>query len=73
MMLAKRLLHGMQLAVLCHAFNRDDICTARLDGKHRATLDRTAIDVDHAGSALAGIAADVRAGPAEMLANHLHQ
>ncbi len=43
------------------------------DREHGAGLDRAAIDVDHAGAALAGVAADMGAGEAEMLAQELDQ
>ena len=44
-----------------------------LDGEHRAGLDRPAIDVDGAGAALAGVAADVGAGQVEILAQGLDE
>ena len=42
-------------------------------GKRRAGLDRLAVDMNDAGAALAGIAADMGAGQAEMLPQELHQ
>ena len=42
-------------------------------GEHRAGLDRAAVEVHHAGAALAGVAADMRAGEPQVLAQELHQ
>ena len=44
-----------------------------LDGKDGAGLHRLAVDMDDAGAALAGVAADMGAGHAEMLAQELDQ
>ena len=44
-----------------------------LDGEDGAGLDRLAVDMDDAGAALAGVAADVGAGHAEILAQELNQ
>ena len=44
-----------------------------LDGQHRARLHGPAVDVDGAGAALAGVAADVRAGQVEILAERLDE
>jgi hypothetical protein len=73
MVFTKRFLHGMQLAIFRDAFNRHDICTIGLCGKHRTTLDRTAIDMNDASATLAGITANVGTGSAKTLANHLNQ
>ena len=45
----------------------------RLDGEHRAALHGPPIDVDGARAALAGVAADVGAGQAQVLAEDLDQ
>ena len=42
-----------------------------LDGEHRARLDGPSVDMDGARAALAGVAADVRAGQIEVLAEGL--
>ena len=73
MIVAERLLHRMQGVAV-----RDG-----LDGQHRAafglhrqqgaSLDGLAVDMDDAGAALAGVAADMRAGQTELLAQQLHQ
>ena len=43
------------------------------DGEHRAGLHRAAVQMHDAGAALAGVAADMRAGEAQVLAQELHQ
>jgi hypothetical protein len=58
----------VQLAVLGQAFDGRDLAALRLKRQHRAALDRLAVDVDDAGAALAGVAADVGPGEMEMLA-----
>ncbi len=73
MMLAKRFLHRVQLAVLRDAFDGHDIRAVCLHREHGAALHRAAIDMDHAGPALAGIAADMRPRPAKMLSDHLDE
>jgi len=49
------------------------IATVDLQRKHRATLCRLAVDMDHAGPALAGIAADVGAGKPQLIAQELNE
>ena len=71
--LAERRLHRVQLAVLGEALDRDHLGAVGLHREHGAGLDRAAVDVDHAGAALAGVAADMGAGEAEMLAQELDQ
>ncbi len=41
--------------------------------QHVARLDRPAVDVDGAGAALRGVAADMGAGQVEMLADRVHE
>src|SRR5690606_20256649 len=64
--LAERLLHGMQLAVAGQALNGRDFGAAGLHREQGAALDRDAVDVNDAGAALAGVAADMGAGQPEM-------
>src|SRR5258707_1392236 len=72
--LAKSLLHRMQRPVrFSEPLDRDDIGTVELPGKDRAGFHRLAVDVHHAGAALRGIAADMGAGQAQVLAQELHQ
>ena len=44
-----------------------------LDREHGAGLDRLAVEVDGAGAAMAGLAADMRAGEVELLAQEMDQ
>src|SRR5262245_24509720 len=72
--LAERLLHRMQRAVrLGEPFDRGDVGALHLPGKGRAGLHRLAVDMDHAGAALRGVAAHMRAGQPQVLAQELHQ
>ena len=45
----------------------------RLRGEHVARLHRAAVDVDGARAALAGVAADVRAGEPQVVAQELDE
>src|SRR5262245_42499093 len=69
--LVERGLHRVELAALRQALDRGDLGALGLDREHRAGLDRLAVDVDGARAALAGIAADVRSGEPEVLAQRL--
>src|SRR5574337_2033909 len=69
----ERLLHRMQVAVLGEPFDRGHVrplAACREDG---AGLDRLTVDVDDARAALRGVAADVRAGHPQVLAQELHE
>ncbi len=63
--LAEGLLHGVQLPVLGEALDRGDLVAVRLHREHVAGLHARAVEVDGAGSAVAGVAADDGAGLAE--------
>src|ERR1700694_2522565 len=63
----------MQLAVRSETFDRDHGRAVGLNGQDRARLDRLAIDEDRARAALAGIAADVRAGEPEVVAKKVNE
>ena len=56
-----------------HALDGGDGGAVGLDGEHRARLHGAAVDVDGAGAALAGVAADVGAGQVEVLADGLDE
>ena len=71
--LAEGLLHGMQLAVLGQALDGRDLGAVAGGGQHGAGLHGAAVHVHHAGAALAGVAAHMRAGEALVLAEELHQ
>src|SRR3990167_8947745 len=65
MMLAEGGLHRVQLAVLRQALDGDDVCALRLCGEHGAGLNGAAVHMYDAGTALAGVAAHMRAGKPE--------
>src|SRR5262249_12989699 len=59
--LVKRALKRVQLAVLREALDRLHLKAVGLEGEHRAGLDRPAVEANGARAAARGIAADVRA------------
>src|SRR5262245_391732 len=61
-MLAEGFLHRMQGRAVRNAFYRRDARAFGLPGEHGAGLARMAVDMDDAGAALRGVAADMRAG-----------
>ena len=69
----KACLHRMQLAVLARPSIVVTFAPSRLHREHRAGLDRAAVDMDGAGAALRRVAADMRAGQAQILAQELHE
>src|SRR3954463_4104270 len=71
--LPEGLLHGVQLSVLRDALDRGDRRPVGLDGEQRAGFDRAAVEVDRAGAALAGVAADLRAGQAEAVPDEVDE
>src|SRR5947207_6167253 len=64
-LIPERLLEGMERGAIRHAFDRRDLRAVRLQGEHRARLGALPVDVNCAGTAVARVAADVRAGQAE--------
>ena len=73
MVVLERLLHRMQLAALREALDGRDVGAVAGDRERRAGLDRLAVDMDDAGAALRGVAADMRAGQAQVFAQELNQ
>src|SRR6266545_1026057 len=73
MIVAERLLERMQPSVVGEALDRLDRGAVRLDGQHHAALDRLAVVEDRAGATVAGVAADVRAGQLEVVAEEVDQ
>ena len=71
--LVEGLLHRMQLAVVGEPLDGDHRRAVGLDGEHGAGLHRLAVDMDDAGAALRGVAADMRSGQAERLAEQMDQ
>ena len=67
------LLQRMQHAALLQAFDGEHLGAVALHGEHGAGLDRHAVDVDRAGAAVRGFAADVRPGVREPLAQRVDQ
>ena len=55
------------------ALDRGDLRAVGLHRQHGAGLDRLAVDMHDAGAALAGVAADMGAGQAQLLAQELDQ
>ena len=72
-LLPEALLKRVQVAVLREPLDRDHLGAVGLDGEDRAGLGAAAVDEHGAGAALAGIAADVRAGEIQLLAQKMHQ
>src|SRR5438445_7657011 len=68
----ERLLHRMQLPVRGQTLDRDHGRAVGLNGEDRARLDSLAIDEDRARAALAGVAADVGTGEAEVVAEKVN-
>ena len=63
----------MQAVAGRHALDGRDLAAVGLDREHRARLHGAAVEMDGAGAALAGVAADVRAGQVEVLAQGLDE
>ena len=69
----QRRLHLGERAVGREPFDRGDLRTVRLGREHRASLDRHAVQQDRAGTALAGFAADLRAGQPEVFTEEVDE
>ena len=67
------LLHGMELAVLGDALNGCDVCPFAGHCKRGAGFDRLAVNVDHAGPALAGVAAHMGSGETQIRPDKIDQ
>src|SRR5262249_43887979 len=61
-------LNGVQISAFRQPLDGCDLGAVGLDGEHVARFDRVAVEMHDAGAALAGIATDVRAGEAQVLA-----
>src|SRR5690606_24405412 len=72
-LLVEALLHGVQRAVPLESLDRRDLPAVRLHGEHRAGFHRPAVQQHGARAAVRGVAADVRAGQPERLADQVHQ
>src|SRR4051794_10140491 len=71
--IAKRGLHRMQFVALRDALDRDDVGAAGLASQHSAGLDRLAIDMHDAGTALAGVAADMGPGQVQIFTQQVNK
>ena len=69
----ERLLERVEGGAVGHAFDGLDLATVGLDGEHRARLGAGAIDMDGAGAAVARVAADMRAGQPEVVAQEMDE
>src|SRR5207248_4104622 len=67
------LLDGMELAGLGDALDGGDLPALELHGEERAALDGLAVDEHRARSALARVAADVRARQTQHIAQEMHE
>src|SRR5215475_13284088 len=71
---AKAFLQCRQRAVgIGHALDGRDIRALRLHGEHGAALHAHAVDIDGAGAAMGGLAADMGAGHLQVLADEMHE
>ena len=73
MMFAEGFLHRVQFAVLGEAFDGDYLGTLRLRSEDGTGFYALAVDMDDAGAALAGIAANMGAGELKAFTQKLHQ
>jgi hypothetical protein len=73
MFLVEGSLHRMQRLPVLESFDRGNGHTITLNRKRRARLDTDAVDMDGAGTALAGIATDVSAGKPQVIPKKLDE
>src|SRR6267142_1922170 len=69
----ERGLHRMERAVLCQAFDGGDLVAVMHHRERQAALDALAVHEDGAGAALSLVAALLRAGQRDMLAQRIEQ
>jgi hypothetical protein len=67
------LLQWMELAVLLEPLDRHELLALGLDGEHRAGLHGPVVQENGAGAAMGRVAADVRAGQAQHVAQQVDQ
>src|SRR2546429_7668209 len=72
-LLVESLLYGVELAILLEAFDRRDAHPIRLHREHGARLHRPFVQQHGAGAAVRGVAADMRAGHAEVLTEEVDE
>src|SRR3974390_734775 len=71
-LLMKSSLHRMKFVAVRQAFEGRPRCSVILDGERGTGLNANPVDVNGAGTALAGIAADMRTGEPQMLTQILN-
>ena len=69
----ERLLERAQLLALGEPLDGGDLRAVRLHREQHAALHRLAVEVDRAGAAVAGVAADVRAGQVDVVADEVDE
>src|SRR5918995_3459135 len=72
-LLPERALERVKVVGVTQALDGRHAAAVCLRGEHRAALHGSAVEVDRACAALAGVAPDVGAGQAQVLAQHLDQ
>jgi hypothetical protein len=72
-LLVEGLLHGRELTVAREPLNRLDLRSVGLGREHHAALDQLAVDDHRAGSAAAGVTADVSPLHSERVADEVHE
>jgi hypothetical protein len=72
-LLLERLLDRVQLAALLEPLDGHHLAPVRLHGEDGARLHRLAVEEHGAGAAVGRVAADVRAGEAQVLANEMDE
>ena len=73
MIVPERFLHGGEIAIRGQPLNGGDLRAIGLHRECGARLDSDAIHADHAGAALAGIAANLGSGEVQSLAKKMNQ
>src|SRR4051812_34383149 len=72
-LLHEALLHRIEHAALLHALDGAHLVPVGHRGEHGARLHRLAVEEDDAGAAVGRVAAPVRAGQLELVAQHVHE
>ena len=73
MLVPERLLERVESGPVGHPLDRLDLAAVGADGEHRARLGALAVDEDGACAAMAGVAADVRPGQQEHVAQEVDE
>src|SRR5438067_4366233 len=72
-LLPEAFLHGVELAVLLEALDGSDLMSVGLHGEEGARLHRLPLEQHGAGAAVGGVAADMRSGHAQVLAQEVDE